>query len=155
LDSANQVLSEFIAAGQVWYLAKPDKWPALLTDLGLPDTEHDGVCLFSGRQEALEFLRASDVPPGQFRPRRGAPHPRRPAGVGAFVRACRRYSAHLCLPWRAAGGRQFDLYFLEIKQLLAAARRAQEPTPPGHTFWDPHAEGSFGFDFRRLRFSDN
>ena len=142
MASANQVLSEFIAAGQVWYVGRPDKRPALLTDVGEFDAGQDGVCLFPGRKEALKFLRASNALPGQFRPRRGAPNPRRPEGVGSFVRSCRRYSPYLCLPWPAGGG-QFNLYFLEIKQLLAAARQAQAPT-----------NQDFGF-YQRLRFSDN
>jgi hypothetical protein len=145
LDSANQVLSEFIAAGQVWYVGRPDKRPALLTDMGLSEGGQDGVCLFPGRQEALNFLQASNVLPGQFRPRCGAPHPRRPEGVGSFVRACRRYSAYLCLPWPAAGGDGFEFYFLKIKQLLAAARQAEAPA--GH--WP------FLFDYQRIRFSEN
>jgi hypothetical protein len=157
LDSANQVLSEFIAAGQVWYVAGPDKRPALLTDMGMSDAGHDGVCLFPGRREALDFLRASDVLPGQFRPRRGAPHPRRPESVGSFVRSCRRYSAYLCLPWPAARGQRFDLFFLEIKQLLAAARQAQAPPGPRRYFDDPHTQPlcRFVFDYQRFRFSDN
>ncbi|MFK5037076.1 hypothetical protein ACI4BF_28385, partial [Klebsiella pneumoniae] len=82
MNPADKVLAKFITAGEVWYLAGPDKRPALLTDVGPPETGADGICLFRGRQEALEFLRASEAMPGQFRPRRGAPHPRRPGGVG-------------------------------------------------------------------------
>ena len=37
MASANQVLSEFIASGQVWYVSRPDKQPALLTDIGDSD----------------------------------------------------------------------------------------------------------------------
>ena len=157
MDSANHVLSEFIAAGQVWYVGRPDKRPALLTDMGESDAGRDGVCLFLGRKEALNFLRASNVPPRQFQPRRGAPHPRRPEGVGSFVRACRRYSPYLCLPWPAAGGGQFNLYFLKIKQLLAAARQSQAPDASRRYFDDLPTEQVFRFvfDYQRLRFSDN
>jgi hypothetical protein len=124
VDSIDQVLSEFIAADQVWYLGRSDHRPALLSDLGLDDGQ-DGVCLFHSQRQALDFLRKSNVPPGSFRPRRGAPHPRRPLGVGSFVRACRKYSPFLCLPWPTARSRRFDFYFLEIKHLMAAARQGQ------------------------------
>ena len=149
MASANQVLSEFIAAGQVWYVSRPGKRPALLTEVGESDAGQDGVCLFPGRKEALRFLRASNVLPGQFRPRLGAPHPRRPGGIGSFVRLCRRYSPYLCLPWSAGGG-QFNLYFLEIKQLLAAARQAQAPDA-----LPTEQISRFVFDYQRIRFSDN
>jgi len=157
VDSANQVLLKFIAAGQVWYVGRPDKQPALLTDVGESDEGLDGVCLFLGRKEALNFLRASDVQPGHFLPWRGAPHPRRPESIGSFVRGCRRYSPYLCLPWPAAGGRRFKLYFLEIKQLLSAARRAQASDAPKHCLDNLPTEQVFRFvfDYRRLRFSDN
>ncbi|MBY0524167.1 MAG: hypothetical protein K2R98_12250 [Gemmataceae bacterium] len=157
MKSANQVLSKFIASGQVWYVGRPDKQPALLTDVAESDEGHDGVCLFLGRKEALSFLRASKVPPGQFRPWRGAPHPRRSESIGSFVRACRLYSPYLCLPWPVAGGRQFNLYFLEIKQLLAAARRAHVPDAPSHPLGDGPTDQVFRFVYndQRLRFSDN
>ncbi len=157
MPSANQVLSAFIAAGQVWYVALPDKRPALLTDVGLSDDGLDGVCLFQGRQQALDFLWGANVLPGRFKPRRGAPHPRRPEGVGAFVRACRRYSDFLCLPWPAAGGQRFDFFFLEIKQLLASAQQAGPSAGRQHARDDPPTEQGwqFRFDYRWLRFSGN
>jgi hypothetical protein len=157
MASANQVLSEFIASGQVWYVSRPDQEPALLTDIGASDAGHDGVCLFSSRKQALHFLRASNVLPGQFRPRRGAPHPHRPESIGSFVRSCRLYSPYLCLPWPAAGGQRFNLYFLEIKQLLAAARQAQAPAVPrpySDALLTEQVDRSV-LGYQRLRFSDN
>jgi hypothetical protein len=157
LASANQVLSEFIAADQVWYVSLPGKRPALLSEVGVFDTAHDGVCLFRGRQEALDFLRASDVLPGQFRPRRAVPHRRRPQGVGSFVRECRHYSDFLCLPWPAADGGRFVFYFLEIKQLLAAAREVHPPAVARPPFGDPLAEWvqQRVSSHQLFRFSDN
>lgn len=157
MASANQILSEFIAAGQVWYISQPGKRPALLTEVGVFDTAHDGVCLFPGRQEALDFLRASDVLSGQFRPRRGVPHRRRPNGVGSFVRECRHYSDYLCLPWPAADGGRFVLYFLEIKQLLAAAREAHPLAGSRPTIRDPLVEWVRRrmSGYQPFRFSDN
>ncbi len=157
MASADQVLAKFIASGQVWYVSRPDKQPALLTDIGDSGVEHDGVCLFPGRKEVLRFLRASNVLPGQFRPRRGAPHPHRPESIGSFVRSCRLYSPYLCLPWRVSGGDRFNLYFLEIKQLLATARQAQAPAvsrpSSGDLLIEQHYRSVFGY--QRLRFSDN